>query len=125
MSKIPYRIYLSEDQIPKQWYNVKADMKAQHEPLLNPGTGKPLEEKELYPIFCEKLAHQEMDTADRYIDIPEEIQNYYKIYRPNSIRPWPRPITPRSRVLRALRPKRERGSGARLCPWPAPTSAWT
>ena len=82
MSKIPYRIYLSEDQIPKQWYNVKADMKAQHEPLLNPGTGKPLEEKELYPIFCEKLAHQEMDTADRYIDIPEEIQNYYKIYRP-------------------------------------------
>ena len=82
MSKVPYRIYLSEDQIPRQWYNVKADMKDQHEPLLNPGTGKPLEEKDLYPIFCEKLAHQEMNSTDRYIDIPEEIQNYYKIYRP-------------------------------------------
>ena len=82
MSKVPYRIYLSEDQIPRQWYNVKADMKDQHEPLLNPGTGLPLEEKDLYPIFCEKLAHQEMNSTDRYIDIPEEIQNYYKIYRP-------------------------------------------
>ncbi|MCI8360171.1 MAG: TrpB-like pyridoxal phosphate-dependent enzyme [Clostridiales bacterium] len=85
MRKVPYRIYLSEEQIPKQWYNIKADMKAQHEPLLNPGTGKPLEEKDLYPIFCETLAHQEMNAADRYMDIPEEIQEYYKIYRPSPL----------------------------------------
>lgn len=85
MKNIPYRIYLSEEQIPKQWYNVRADMKEQHEPLLDPGSGRPLEEKDLYPIFCEKLAAQEMDTVHRYIDIPEEIQAYYKIYRPSPL----------------------------------------
>lgn len=85
MSRIPYRVYLSEDQIPKQWYNVRADMKEQHEPLVNPGTGAPMSAEDLYPVFCEDLAKQEMDETNRYIDIPEEIQQFYKIYRPSPL----------------------------------------
>lgn len=83
--KIPHRFYLTEDQMPTQWYNLRADMKEQPEPLLNPATGKPVEEKDLYPIFCEKLAHQEMDSVTRYIDIPEEVLDMYKIYRPSPL----------------------------------------
>ena len=71
--------------MPTQWYNLRADMKEQPEPLLNPATGKPVEEKDLYPIFCEKLAHQEMDSVTRYIDIPEEVLDMYKIYRPSPL----------------------------------------
>ena len=85
MTKIPHRFYLTEDQMPTQWYNLRADMKEQPDPLLNPATGKPVEEKDLYPIFCEKLAHQEMDSETRYIDIPEEILDMYKIYRPSPL----------------------------------------
>ena len=85
MAKIPYRFYLSEDQMPKQWYNLRADMKEQPDPLLNPGTLKPIKEEELYPIFCKELAHQEMDCETRYFDIPEEIQEMYKIYRPSPL----------------------------------------
>ncbi len=85
MAKIPYRFYLSEDQMPKQWYNLRADMKEQPDPLLNPGTLKPIKEEELYPIFCKELAHQEMDCKTRYFDIPEEIQEMYKIYRPSPL----------------------------------------
>ncbi|MDE6211228.1 MAG: TrpB-like pyridoxal phosphate-dependent enzyme [Clostridia bacterium] len=85
MTKIPHRFYLTEDQMPTQWYNLRADMKEQPEPLLNPATGEPVEEKDLYPIFCEKLAHQEMDKETRYIDIPEEILDMYKIYRPSPL----------------------------------------
>lgn len=83
--KIPHRFYLTEEQMPKQWYNLRADMKEQPEPLLNPGTGKPVKEEELYPIFCEKLAHQEMDSKTRYVDIPEEVLEMYKIYRPSPL----------------------------------------
>ncbi len=85
MAKIPHRFYLTEDQMPTQWYNLRADMKEQPDPLLNPATGKPVEEKDLYPIFCEKLAHQEMDSVTRYIDIPEEVLDMYKIYRPSPL----------------------------------------
>ncbi|MDE6605385.1 MAG: TrpB-like pyridoxal phosphate-dependent enzyme [Clostridia bacterium] len=85
MTKIPHRFYLTEDQMPTQWYNLRADMKEQPEPLLNPATGEPVEEKDLYPIFCEKLAHQEMDKETRYVDIPEEILDMYKIYRPSPL----------------------------------------
>ena len=85
MAKIPHRLYLTEDQMPKQWYNLRADMKEQPDPLLNPATMQPLEEKDLYPIFCEKLAHQEMDGKDRYIDIPEPILQEYMIYRPSPL----------------------------------------
>lgn len=82
MAKIPYRFYLSEDQIPRQWYNMRADMKEQPDPLINPATMKPAAEEDLYPVFCKKLAHQEMDGQTRYIDIPEEIMEMYKVYRP-------------------------------------------
>ncbi len=85
MSKIPYRFYLSEDQMPKQWYNLRADMPEQPDPMLNPATLKPLSEEDLYPIFCKELAHQEMDSKTAYIDIPEEIQEMYRIYRPSPL----------------------------------------
>ncbi len=85
MSNIPHRIYLSEDEMPRQWYNLRADMKEQPDPLVNPATGKPVTEQDLYPVFCEELAHQELDSKTRYIDIPEEIQDFYKMYRPSPL----------------------------------------
>lgn len=85
MTKIPHRLYLTEEQMPKQWYNLRADMKEQPDPMLNPATFQPATEEELYPVFCEKLAHQEMDGATRYVDIPEEIQDFYKMYRPSPL----------------------------------------
>mgnify|MGYP001287857088 FL=1 len=85
MKKIPHRIYLSEDQIPKQWYNLRADMKELPDPLINPATMKPVTEEDLYPVFCKKLAHQELDNTTRYIDIPQEIQDFYKMYRPSPL----------------------------------------
>ncbi|MGI5896595.1 MAG: TrpB-like pyridoxal phosphate-dependent enzyme [Oscillospiraceae bacterium] len=83
--KIPHRLYLTEDQIPKQWYNLRADMKEQPEPMINPATMKPATEEDLYPVFCKKLAHQEMDAETRYVDIPDEIMEMYKIYRPSPL----------------------------------------
>ena len=83
--QIPYKIYLAENEIPTQWYNVRADMKNKPAPLLNPGTGKPLTLVELSPIFCEELCRQELDNDTAYFDIPEEIQNFYKMYRPSPL----------------------------------------
>ena len=83
--QIPYKIYLAENEIPTQWYNVRADMKNKPAPLLNPGTGKPLTLEELSPIFCEELCRQELDNDTAYFDIPEEIQNFYKMYRPSPL----------------------------------------
>ena len=85
MAKIPHRLYLTEEQMPKQWYNLRADMKELPDPMLNPKTFKPATEEELYPVFCEKLAHQELDDTTRYVDIPEEIQEFYKMYRPSPL----------------------------------------
>ncbi|WP_139904711.1 TrpB-like pyridoxal phosphate-dependent enzyme [Clostridium thermarum] len=85
MSKVPFRIYLSEKEIPRQWYNLRADMKEQHDPYINPGTMKEAKLEDLYPVFCEELAKQEMDIESRYIDIPEEILEFYKIYRPSPL----------------------------------------
>ena len=87
MAKIPHRLYLTEDQMPKQWYNLRADMKEKPDPLIHPGTRQPLAEQDLYPIFCEKLAHQELDNDTRYIDIPEPVLDMYKLYRPSPRRP--------------------------------------
>lgn len=84
MVKVPHRLYLSEDEMPKQWYNLRADMKELPDPMINPGTMKPAAVEDLYP-FCEELAKQEMDNTTRYIDIPEEIQEMYKIYRPSPL----------------------------------------
>ena len=80
--KIPYKIYLSENEIPKQWYNVRADMKQKPAPLANPATGEPLGFEELRPVFCDELIKQELDNDTAYIDIPHEIQDFYKMYRP-------------------------------------------
>jgi tryptophan synthase beta chain len=82
-NSIPYKIYLSENEIPKAWYNVRADMKNKPAPLLNPGTLQPMTVEELSPVFCEELAKQELDDTTAYIPIPEEIQEFYKMYRPS------------------------------------------
>lgn len=83
--EIPYKIYLEEKEMPTQWYNVRADMKNKPAPILNPGTLQPITLDELKPIFCEELAKQELDDTTAYIDIPEEIQNFYKMYRPSPL----------------------------------------
>ena len=80
--KIPYKIYLEENEMPKQWYNVRADMKNKPEPLLNPGTLEPMTLDELSQVFCRELAKQELDDTTAYIDIPEEILKFYRMYRP-------------------------------------------
>ncbi|HKM20780.1 MAG TPA: TrpB-like pyridoxal phosphate-dependent enzyme [Lachnospiraceae bacterium] len=80
--EIPYKIYLEESEMPKQWYNVRADMKNKPAPLLNPGTLKPMTFEELQPVFCDELVKQELNDTDAYIDIPEEILSFYKMYRP-------------------------------------------
>ena len=84
-TKIPTKIYLSEDEIPNKWYNLRADMQNKPAPLLNPETHKPLTAKELAPIFCDELIKQELDDTTPFIDIPEEIQDYYKTYRPSPV----------------------------------------
>ena len=83
--KIPYKIYLSEDEIPRQWYNVRADMKNKPAPLLNPGTLQPMGFEDLRPVFCDELIKQELDNTTPYIDIPEEIMDFYKMYRPSPL----------------------------------------
>lgn len=80
--KIPYKIYLNESEMPKAWYNLRADMTKKPAPLLNPGTGKPMNAEELAGVFCEELIAQELDNDTRYFEIPEEIRNFYKMYRP-------------------------------------------
>ena len=80
--KIPYKIYLEESEMPKTWYNVRADMKNKPAPLLNPETFKPMTEEELSVVFCEELVKQELDNENRYIEIPEKIRDFYKMYRP-------------------------------------------
>ena len=92
-NKIPYKIYLSEDEIPTQWYNVRADMKNKPAPLLNPATLQPLTAADLAPIFCDELNKQELDNDTAYFDIPQEIQNFYRMYRPSPlVRASPAPM---------------------------------
>lgn len=82
---IPYKIYLEEHEMPRQWYNVRADMKDKPAPLLNPKTFEPMTAEELEAVFCKELVKQELDDASPYIDIPEEICNFYKMYRPSPL----------------------------------------
>lgn len=83
--KIPYKIYLEESELPKQWYNVRADMKNKPAPLLNPATHQPMTLEELSGVFCTELAKQELDDTTPYIDIPEEIIDFYRMYRPSPL----------------------------------------
>ena len=84
-TNIPYKIYLSEDEMPRTWYNVKAHMKGGHEPFMNPATGKPCTKDDLSGVFCEECVDQELNDKDELIEIPEEIRNFYKMYRPSPL----------------------------------------
>lgn len=83
--KIPYKIYLTEEEMPRTWYNVRADMKNKPAPLLNPGTGQPMGYEDLRPVFCDELIRQELDNDTREIPIPDEIRDFYKMYRPSPL----------------------------------------
>ena len=82
---IPYKIYLNEDEMPRTWYNVRADMKVKPAPLRNPATGAPMAFDDLRPVFCDELIRQELDNDDREIPIPDEIRDFYKMYRPSPL----------------------------------------
>ena len=82
---IPYKIYLNETEMPTAWYNLRADMKVKPAPLLNPGTHKPMKAEELAGVFCEELIKQELDDTTPFFEIPEEIRNFYKMYRPSPL----------------------------------------
>jgi len=84
-TKIPYKIYLAEDEIPTAWYNVRADMTVKPAPLLNPATLKPLRAEELESIFCKELIRQELDEDTRWVPIPDEVLKFYKMYRPSPL----------------------------------------
>ncbi len=83
--KIPYKIYLEESEMPKAWYNLRADMKQKPAPLLNPATNKPMTAEELSVVFCDELVKQELDNDTKYFDIPQEILDFYKMYRPSPL----------------------------------------
>ncbi|MDD4715786.1 MAG: TrpB-like pyridoxal phosphate-dependent enzyme, partial [Oscillospiraceae bacterium] len=82
---IPYKTYLAENELPGSWYNIRADMPRQPDPMLHPGTLKPVTLSDLEPIFCKELAMQELDDTHRFIEIPQEIQDFYKMYRPSPL----------------------------------------
>ena len=84
-NQIPYKIYLEESEMPKAWYNVRADMKNKPAPLLNPGTLQPVTEEELSAVFCRELVKQELDNDTAYIPIPQKIRDFYKMYRPSPL----------------------------------------
>ena len=84
-NKIPYKIYLEENEMPKEWYNVRADMKNKPAPLLNPGTLKPMTAEELGTVFCDELVKQELDNDNAYIPLPQEIRDFYKRNRPSPL----------------------------------------
>jgi len=81
----PVKTYLEENELPKAWYNVRADMKKKPAPLLNPGTGKPVTFEDLQPVFCDELIKQELDNDTAYFEIPEDILTFYKMYRPSPL----------------------------------------
>ena len=83
--EIPYKIYLEENELPDSWYNVRADMKNKPAPLLNPATHEPMTAEELSAVFCKELVEQELDNDDAYIKIPQEIRDFYKMYRPSPL----------------------------------------
>jgi len=85
MATIPYKIYLSEEEMPKHWLNLRSKMKELPEPFVNPGTGEYCTREDLLPVFCEELVDQELNTTDEFIEIPEDIRNFYKMYRPSPL----------------------------------------
>ena len=83
--EIPYKTYLTEAEVPTAWYNLRADMKKKPAPLLNPGTLKPVTAEELEHVFCTELVKQELDDTTPYIPIPDEIQKFYRMFRPSPL----------------------------------------
>ncbi len=79
---IPYKIYLSEDELPTHYYNLRADMKIKPAPLLHPATHQPMTFEDLQGVFCDELIKQELDNDTPFIPIPEAVRNFYKMYRP-------------------------------------------
>ena len=133
--EIPYKIYLDEQEMPTQWYNLRADMKNKPAPLLNPATLKPMTARELGAVFCDELVKQELDNETPYIDIPEEIRSFYKMYRPS---PLVRAYCLEEKLQTPARiyykfegnntsgsHKREPDSGEPPFPWPARIWIWT
>lgn len=84
-TEIPYKIYLSEEELPTSWYNVRADMKNKPAPLLHPETHKPMTFDDLRSVFCDELVKQELNDSDAYFPIPKEIREFYKMYRPSPL----------------------------------------
>ncbi|MBQ7667509.1 MAG: pyridoxal-phosphate dependent enzyme, partial [Kiritimatiellae bacterium] len=85
MADIPYKTYLREDEIPSSWYNLRADMAVKPAPLLNPATREPCTAEELSHVFCDELVRQELDDSTRLFRIPDEIRDFYKMYRPSPL----------------------------------------
>lgn len=83
--QVPYKTFLSESRIPEAYYNIRADMKTDHRPMIHPGTGRPVTAADLSPVFCDELVAQELNTTDRYIPIPEPVRDFYKMYRPSPL----------------------------------------
>ncbi len=83
--EIPYKIYLEEHEMPKAWYNLRADMINKPAPLIHPGTHQPMTLEDLSPVFCEELCKQELNNEDPFIEIPQEIRDFYKMYRPSPL----------------------------------------
>ena len=106
MAQIPYKIYLDESELPQAWYNLRADMKNKPAPLLNPATHQPMTFDELRPVFCDELVRQELDDTTPYFDIPGEILDFYKMYRPSpwyGPTAWKRPWAPPPKSTTSLR----------------------
>ena len=137
MAQIPYKIYLDESELPQAWYNLRADMKNKPAPLLNPATHQPMTFDELRPVFCDELVRQELDDTTPYFDIPGEILDFYKMYRPSPLihaeflekaLGTPAKIYYKfegNNASRASPPRPAPASGAPPSPWPAPSLGWT
>jgi tryptophan synthase beta chain len=84
-NEVPYKTYLTENEVPSAWYNMRADMKKKPAPLLNPGTGQPVTAAELGHVFCDELVKQELDNDNRFIPIPADIRDFYRMFRPSPL----------------------------------------
>ena len=85
MDTIPYKTYLTEDEVPSSWYNVRADMSVKPAPLVNPATGKPCTADDLKPVFCDELIKQELDNDTAFFEMPKEIRDFYRMFRPSPL----------------------------------------
>jgi len=121
MSNIPYRTHLSEEDIPRYWYNMRADMKEQHDPYIHPGRMNEAVFEDFQPVFCDELIKQELNTTDRLIEIPEGIREVYKLFRPSPLcraynleRSWAH--QPKSTISSRATTHRAATSSILLCP---------